>query len=512
MKRRPRAEIAGKRLAYMIRVGDRAHLVAVSREFKLDEARAIGRVIASHYRRAVSIAAIDRGMFPFTHVGWPVANARATNPTLVHHGLAERAQWHLFMPLSRGNGIAPIADLYTGSAAWAATVARFMAKLTGEPISWTRNAHAGFRTLDEHVAAAKAETRRRGNPKRGRVVNSNVLGALTLDELRDVTELETWFERDRQHVELRWKDDGETIVEWWDEAVTEAVDDGFLNPRDWHGSALEYARDVGLLEKSVKGRRVQRRLARSRKRNPESAYIGEAILGGRTFGVERVEPMRAGGKPSWLIKGTRGATYGLVLPVGGEDRPGQPLIATRLLGRGGVPRFLAGLRIVIGHTGLPEARGRNPISPSIAPRSIRTVGRGRKRIFVGCRRGQFHPKARGARKCAGPMRRVYAGRRRRKNPPTASELAAARKTFRKWHAFDAESVDRIKAPRTIPRVLVKLGEMVQFVYRSNKWGGRMVTYEHTTRKPRPVLCTGPDGRGLFLVGGRTHVTARGLVD
>lgn len=60
------------------------------------------------------------------------------------------------------------------------------------------------------------------------------------------TEIHTWFERDRQHVELRDADTDQTIIEWWDEAVIEAVEDGFLNPRDWHGSALAYAEDMAL--------------------------------------------------------------------------------------------------------------------------------------------------------------------------------------------------------------------------------------------------------------------------
>jgi hypothetical protein len=62
------------------------------------------------------------------------------------------------------------------------------------------------------------------------------------------TELETWFERDRSHVDLKRKDTGETIIEWWDEAVSEAVADGFLNPRDYHGSAFEYAEGMGLTD------------------------------------------------------------------------------------------------------------------------------------------------------------------------------------------------------------------------------------------------------------------------
>jgi hypothetical protein len=41
------------------------------------------------------------------------------------------------------------------------------------------------------------------------------------------TLLQTWFERDRAHVCLTDLD-GNTIIEWWDAEVYEAVEDGFL--------------------------------------------------------------------------------------------------------------------------------------------------------------------------------------------------------------------------------------------------------------------------------------------
>ncbi len=63
--------------------------------------------------------------------------------------------------------------------------------------------------------------------------------------LRD-TELDTWFERDRSHVSLKRTDTGDTIIEWWDEAVAQAVEDGFLDPQDYRGSAFEYAKSMGL--------------------------------------------------------------------------------------------------------------------------------------------------------------------------------------------------------------------------------------------------------------------------
>lgn len=61
------------------------------------------------------------------------------------------------------------------------------------------------------------------------------------------THIETWFERDRAHVELIHSDTRETIVEWWDEDVEAEVEDGFLDPRNWHRSAFERAVELGII-------------------------------------------------------------------------------------------------------------------------------------------------------------------------------------------------------------------------------------------------------------------------
>lgn len=62
------------------------------------------------------------------------------------------------------------------------------------------------------------------------------------------TQLYTWFERDRAHVELRHERTEETIVEWWDEAVGEAIEDGFLpsSPSQMHEAAYDYADERGM--------------------------------------------------------------------------------------------------------------------------------------------------------------------------------------------------------------------------------------------------------------------------
>lgn len=58
--------------------------------------------------------------------------------------------------------------------------------------------------------------------------------------------VQTWFERDRQHVELQ-DSLGATVVEWWDDDVSQAVEDGFLDPRNYLKSATEYAKEMGLI-------------------------------------------------------------------------------------------------------------------------------------------------------------------------------------------------------------------------------------------------------------------------
>lgn len=65
----------------------------------------------------------------------------------------------------------------------------------------------------------------------------------------------TWFERDRQHVRLETPD-GKTVFELWDDAVSQAIEDGFLTtprlprPRDadWQPHAVAYARGQQLIQ------------------------------------------------------------------------------------------------------------------------------------------------------------------------------------------------------------------------------------------------------------------------
>jgi hypothetical protein len=124
-------------------------------------------------------------------------------------------------------------------------------------------------------------------------------------------------------------------------------------------------------------------------------------------------------------------------------------------------------------------------------------------------------RARGARGRIGGTR-ATASRAPIHNPtPPATRRALERgaKTFKRWHGFDPHSIVRTrKNTRGVPPVLVKLGDVPEIVYSSDKWTGKQETYIHKTGQPRPMLCTAPDGKGpLFIIGGRVKVTARGLV-
>jgi hypothetical protein len=63
------------------------------------------------------------------------------------------------------------------------------------------------------------------------------------------TRLSVWEERDRAHVELINTKNDATIVEWWDDQVREAIEDGFLKPGKLHETAYDYAVHVGLINR-----------------------------------------------------------------------------------------------------------------------------------------------------------------------------------------------------------------------------------------------------------------------
>lgn len=64
----------------------------------------------------------------------------------------------------------------------------------------------------------------------------------------------------------------------------------------------------------------------------------------------------------------------------------------------------------------------------------------------------------------------------------------------------------------LPKTLMIMGN-VQFVGYDTTRKGKTELYKHDFAPgSRPLLCADPKSGALFLVGGRYHVTARGIVD
>jgi len=108
-----------------------------------------------------------------------------------------------------------------------------------------REASAIRRSLNTEVARvasrrdARARTAKRFHPPR-----------LKLDD----TELDSWFERDRGYIGLRDLRTGNMVIEWRDDELKHAIEDGFLPSFSrWshdatHEAAYDYAKHIGLID------------------------------------------------------------------------------------------------------------------------------------------------------------------------------------------------------------------------------------------------------------------------
>ena len=64
----------------------------------------------------------------------------------------------------------------------------------------------------------------------------------------------------------------------------------------------------------------------------------------------------------------------------------------------------------------------------------------------------------------------------------------------------------------VPKIVACIGHADNIWYRTTH-GRKLALYDHGfVRGSRPLLCVSPDGRQLFLLGGRFKFTERGIVD
>jgi len=84
-----------------------------------------------------------------------------------------------------------------------------------------------------------------------------------------------------------------------------------------------------------------------------------------------------------------------------------------------------------------------------------------------------------------------------------------RRLYRRFRGFAPDSVVPARV-RTVPRVLVELGELLAVIYRCDKGRrGQRRTYIHFMETP-PRLASDVSGSQMYVVGGKYRVTARGI--
>lgn len=91
-----------------------------------------------------------------------------------------------------------------------------------------------------------------------------------------------------------------------------------------------------------------------------------------------------------------------------------------------------------------------------------------------------------------------------------SKVAGAANLYKKFREVEPQRATRVTI--NLPKSAMVMGYL-EFVGYSTTHNGKAAMYKHKFAKgSRPLLCAGPRKNQLILVGGRYHVTERGIVD
>ncbi len=89
----------------------------------------------------------------------------------------------------------------------------------------------------------------------------------------------------------------------------------------------------------------------------------------------------------------------------------------------------------------------------------------------------------------------------------SGDIDKAKRLYRKFHDAPPGRLDRVNLP--VHDVVLKIGECTHVAYRTEDGEN----YIHRFKKgSRAVLAVSPDGKQLYLIGGRYEFTDRGIVD
>ncbi len=100
--------------------------------------------------------------------------------------------------------------------------------------------------------------------------------------------------------------------------------------------------------------------------------------------------------------------------------------------------------------------------------------------------------------------------RKVKQNPSDGEWQAVVRLFDEFHDFEPTTAVAYKIDSlSIPGVLVRLGDLIEITYKSNKFDKRSRLYVHKFGANKPVLAASKDGK-LFIIGGGYRITGRGI--
>jgi len=415
-----------------------------------------------------------------TKSGCHVVPRRVSNPTLVAHGLAASAAWHL---VTQGPPKRPIADLYGMKQPLAARVARLFATTMGEPVILYDNEGAPDGTpLKQH---RKVHVEVMGNPKRRNddtwrdvqaVIDKMPLGSALKDaeiQAKATASLQSWLTSHLRHNRTVSRDE---IRHAWMSALLQAAKKG--NP-----SRSKTAR-------TQRGSRKQTRLVRGRRAAKAGARGAYYRAASKARDRRRMDQSAASDRRHWLEMTSR--RY----PV--RQNPHRRMVyhadTARIFGK---PWEILSLNEV------------TAVLKDIGEISDAEMGGDDGRAAVELRR-----RIGGAANIKSYARSLVAGGRHL-NPRrdrTTRQLSRAARTFRSWQDRGPIAIrtKKLRAPAPLRDAAAELGQLVAVTYRSDKYTGKTTDYEHEFSKPLPSLVTDPDAKGLHIVGGRYAITRDGI--
>lgn len=100
---------------------------------------------------------------------------------------------------------------------------------------------------------------------------------------------------------------------------------------------------------------------------------------------------------------------------------------------------------------------------------------------------------------------------RRRQPSKDAQIRRAANLYERFSGHEALECGRIKV-KALPKVGVAIGKVDGILYTTVR-DGVLEKYIHKFHKgDEPLFVVAPDGKALFMIGGRYDFTERGIVD